>query len=245
MLNIPTKMPRWLEKASRYLSEYDDLQAFTNKISSVHIKEILEDSCYYLSAGADITPIIAFKDIIFSYILSDTNLYNSISGIDNKFNGILVKLKDRLIKQGFTEIQKFNLDKRFLGFRDIHYEMGDTYKLENCEISFWRYGDAIYSVLYINFDNTLTYQNLYIKNRIVPKAICEILPEGGSIDLSEQYRSSIFYQTEKKLILPEFALGHLDTIGDREQYEKFKDNIEYFGDYDWGRNGLEMFRRKL
>ena len=244
MLNIPTKMPRWLEKASRYLRDYD-LQAFTDKISSVHIKEILEDSCYYLSAGADITPIIAFKDIIFSYILSDTNLYNSINGIDNKFNGILVKLKDRLIKQGFTEIQKFNLDKRFLGFRDIHYDMGYTYKLENCEISFWRYGDAIYSVLYINFDNTLTYQNLYIKNRIVPKAICEILPEGGSIDLSEQYRSSIFYQTEKKLILPEFALGHLDTIGDREQYEKFKDNIEYFGDYDWGRNGLEMFRRKL
>ena len=244
MLNIPAKMPRWLERASRDLRD-DDLRYFTENILSVKIKEILEDSCYYLSAGADITPIIAFKDIIFSYILSDTNLYNSISGIDNKFNGILVKLKDRLIKQGFTEIQKFNLDKRFLGFRDIHYDMGYTYKLENCEISFWRYGDSIYSILYINFDNTLTYQNLYIKNRIVPKAICEILPEGGSIDLSEQYRSSIFYQTEKKLILPEFALGHLDTIGDREQYEKFKDNIEYFGDYDWGRNGLEMFRRKL
>ena len=72
MLNIPTKMPRWLEKASRYLRDYD-LQAFTDKISSVHIKEILEDSCYYLSAGADITPIIAFKDFIFSYILSDKN----------------------------------------------------------------------------------------------------------------------------------------------------------------------------
>ena len=243
MLNIPTKMPRWLEKASRYLRDYD-LQAFTDKISSVHIKEILEDSCYYLSAGADITPIIAFKDIIFSYILSDTNLYNSISGIDNKFNGILVKLKDRLIQQGFTEIQKFNLDKRFLDFRDIHYDMGYTYKLENCEISFWRYGESIYSVLYINFDNTLTYQNLYIKNRIVPKAICEISPEGGSIDLSEQYRSSIFFQTEKKLILPEFALGHLYSIGHREEYEKIKDNVEYFGDYGYGRDGLEMFRRK-
>ena len=243
MLNIPTKMPRWFEKASRYLRDYD-LQAFTDKISSVHIKEILEDSCYYLSAGADITPIIAFKDIIFSYILSDTNLYNSISGIDNKFNGILVKLKDRLIQQGFTEIQKFNLDKRFLDFRDIHYDMGYTYKLENCEISFWRYGESIYSVLYINFDNTLTYQNLYIKNGVVPKAICEISPEGGSIDLSEQYRSSIFFQTEKKLILPEFALGHLYSIGHREEYEKIKDNVEYFGDYGYGRDGLEMFRRK-
>ena len=243
MINIPAKMPRWLERASRDLRD-DDLQAFTDKISSVHIKEILEDSCYYLSAGADITPIIAFKDIIFSYILSDTNLYNSISGIDNKFNGILVKLKDRLIQQGFTEIQKFNLDKRFLDFRDIHYDMGYTYKLENCEISFWRYGDSIYSILYINFDNTLTYQNLYIKNRIVPKAICEISPEGGSIDLSEQYRSSIFFQTEKKLILPEFALGHLYSIGHREEYEKIKDNVEYFGDYGYGRDGLEMFRRK-
>ena len=245
MLNIPAKMPRWLEKASRYLRDYD-LQAFTDKISSVHIKEILEDSCYYLSAGADITPIIAFKDIIFSYILSDTNLYNSISGIDNKFNGILVKLKDRLIQQGFTEIQKFNLDKRFLDFRDIHYDMGYTYKLENCEISFWRYGDSIYSILYINFDNTLTYQNLYIKNRIVPKAICEILPDGGSItSWKENGGQSNLSPMEKKLILPEFALGHLDTIGDREQYEKIKDNVEYFGDYDWGRNGLKMFKRKL
>ena len=243
MLNIPTKMPRWLEKASRYLRDYD-LQAFTDKISSVKIKEILEDSCYYLSAGADITPIIAFKDIIFSYILSDKNP-NSITGIDNNFNGVLVKLKDRLIKQGFTEIQKFNLDKRFLDFRDIRYEIGDTYKLENCEISFWRYGESIYSVLYINFDNTLTYQNLYIKNRIVPKAICEISPDDGSIYLSEQYRSSNFNPKEKKLILPEFALGHLYSIGHREEYEKIKDNVEYFGDYDWGRNGLKMFKRKL
>ena len=244
MLNIPAKMPRWLERASRDLRD-DDLQAFTDKISSVHIKEILEDSCYYLSAGADITPIIAFKDIIFSYILSDTNLYNSISGIDNKFNGILVKLKDRLIRQGFTEIQKFNLDKKFLDFRDIHYEMGDTFKLENCEISFWRYGESIYSVLYINFDNTLTYQNLYIKNRIVPKAICEILPDGGSItSWKENGGQSNLSPMEKKLILPEFALGHLYSIGHREEYEKIKDNVEYFGDYGYGRDGLEMYRRK-
>ena len=80
MLNIPAKMPRWLERASRDLRD-DDLQYFTKNILRVDIKEILEDSCYYLSAGADITPIIAFKDISFSYILSDTNLYNSISGI--------------------------------------------------------------------------------------------------------------------------------------------------------------------
>ena len=243
MLNIPAKMPRWLERASRDLRD-DDLQYFTKNILRVDIKEILEDSCYYLSAGADITPIIAFKDIIFSYILSDKNP-NSITGIDNNFNGVLVKLKDRLIRQGFTEIQKFNLDKRFLGFRDIHYEMGDTYKLENCEISFWRYGDSIYSILYINFDNTLTYQNLYIKNRIVPKAICEILPDGGSItSWKENGGQSNLSPMEKKLILPEFALGHLDTIGDREQYEKIKDNVEYFGDYGYGRDGLEMFRRK-
>ena len=234
MLNIPAKMPRWLERASRDLRD-DDLQYFTKNILRVDIKEILEDSCYYLSAGADITPIIAFKDFIFSYILSDTY-----------FNGVLVKLKDRLIKQGFTEIQKFNLDKRFLDFRDIRYEIGDTYKLENCEISFWRYGDSIYSILYINFDNTLTYQNLYIKNRIVPKAICDILPDGGSItSWKENGGQSNLSPMEKKLILPEFALGHLDTIGDREQYEKIKDNVEYFGDYDWGRNGLKMFKRKL
>jgi hypothetical protein len=232
MLNIPAKMPRWLERASRDLSD-DDLRYFTKNILRVDIKEILEDSCYYLSAGADITPIIAFKDFIFSFILSDTY-----------FNGVLVKLKDRLIQQGFTEIQKFNLDKRFLDFSDDDYEMGDTYKLENCEISFWKNGESIYSILYINFDNTLTYQNLYIKNRIVPKAICEISPDGGSIYSFEENRFRSFSPKDKKLILPEFALGHLDTIGDREQYEKIKDNVDYFGDYGCGINGFEMFRRK-
>jgi len=232
MLNIPAKMPRWLESASRDLRD-DDLQYFTKNILRVDIKEILEDSCYYLSAGADITPIIAFKDFIFSYILSDTY-----------FNGVLVKLKDRLIQQGFTEIQKFNLDKRFLDFSDDDYEMGDTYKLENCEISFWKYGESIYSVLYINFDNTLTYQNLYIKNRIVPKAICEISPDGGSIYSFEENRFRSFSPKDKKLILPEFALGHLYSIGHREEFEKIKDNVEYFGDYGYGRDGLEMFRRK-
>ena len=149
-----------------------------------------------------------------------------------------------MIRQGFNEIQKFNLDKRFLDFSDDDYEMGDTYKLENCEISFWRYGESIYSILYINFDNTLTYQNLYIKNRIVPKAICEISPDGGSIYSFEENRFRSFSPKDKKLILPEFALGHLDTIGDREQYEKIKDNVEYFGDYGYGRDGLEMYRRK-
>ena len=31
----------------------------------------------------------------------------------------------------------------------------------------------------------------------------------------------------------------------KNELKYHKDNIEYFGDYDWGRNGLEMFRRKL
>ena len=82
--------------------------------------------------------------------------------------------------------------------------------------------ERLYERIRKNFVRFSRELNLYIKNGVVPKAICEILPEGGSItSWKENGGQSNLSPMEKKLILPEFALGHLDTIGDREQYEKF------------------------
>jgi hypothetical protein len=213
----------------------------------VRLKDILTDSCFYLSAGADITPIVAFQNIIYSYVFCDLDLWTSIEGIENKFNGVLIKLKDRLNEQGFIEIQKFNLDKRFLGIKDIRWSNGYVSKMTNCEISFWNKGDNIYSILYINHDNTYTYSDLYIKHEIIPKAICELLPDGGSISSSEEsVNPNTLTVEEKKKVLPEYVLGHMYSIGDYEKYERISGDVEYYGDslYSEGENGEKIKAKK-
>lgn len=241
-------IPKWLERAKDHL-QYGKLEHFTMDMFHIRVKDILEDSCFYLSAGADITPIIAFNNVIYSYILCDEYLTNSIKGIDNKFNGILIKVKDRLIQQGFLEIQKFNLDKHFLGIKDRHWSNGYISKLKNCEISFWSMENKIYSVMYINHDNTYVYKDLYIKNGIMPKAICEILSDGGSLcsNMEDQGGGPTLTVEEKKNVLPEYALGHTNSIGDVELYEKLPDIPEYFGDYgpDYGSlKAMQIHKRK-
>jgi len=231
MENI-NNLPKWLERAKDHI-KYGNLEHFTMDMLHIRVKDILEDSCFYLSAGADITPIVAFKDIIYSYILCDEYLYNSIEGVENKFNGILVKLKDRLMQQGFLEIQKFNLDTNFLGLENRRFYNGYISKMKNCEISFWSREKKFYSIIYINHDNTYTYTDLYIKNKIIPKAICEILPEGGSLCSNDEDKANPNTLTveEKKNVLPKYVLGHLYSIGDIAKYEKLTDEVKYFGDY--------------
>lgn len=239
--------PSWL-KTARDLLYRGRLDHFTFDMLHVRVDDILNDSCFYLSAGADITPIVAFKDTIYSFILCDEDLVDSIKGIHNRFNGILVKLKDRLNQSGFKEIQKFNLDKHFLGIRDRRFLGGYNSKMKNCEISFWSRENKLYSIMYVNHDNSYTYQDLYINRGIVPKAICEILPEGGSFCSNEETSNpNTFTVQQKKNVLPEYVLGHLYSIGDVEQYEKLSEKVEYFGDYgpEYGTDtAMQIYRRK-
>jgi hypothetical protein len=246
MLKDKSPMPLWLERANRYI-EYGSLEHFTLNIFQVDIKEILKESCFYLSAGADITPIVAFKDLIYSYVLCDINLCNSLKRIEDRLYGIIVTLKDRLRQQGFTEIQKFKVDKRFLGIDDFRYPNGYLLKLDNSEISFWNKDGKIYSVLYLNYDNLQAYKALYIKNNIMPKAICEILPDGGSLcsNLEDQSGRPTLTVKEKRNLLPEYGLGHMDSIGDRNQYDLITRDVQYFGDYGSASSSsaMQIFKR--
>jgi hypothetical protein len=235
--------PKWLERAKDNL-KHGHLEHFTMDVQHLDIKDVLKDSCYYLSAGADITPIVAFKDFIYSYIFCDQDLYDSIPGIENRFNGILVKLKDRLIKQGFIEIQKFYCDKRFLGVNDIRYNDGYICNLKNAEMSFWLNDGKIYSLLYLNMDNSHAYHDLYIKSDIVPKALSEILSEGGSLFATEQRK--FWEDKHEQNILPEFLLGHMYSISEIESYKLITEKVEYFGDYgpEYGsRNAMKIYQR--
>lgn len=103
--------------------------------------------------------------------------------------------------------------------------------------------------MYINHDNTYTYTDLFVKNEIQPKAICEILPEGGSLNSNEENQGGgpTLTVEEKKNVLPEFVLGHLYSIGDIEQYEKLPNKVEYYGDYgpEYGNSqAMQIYKRK-
>ena len=80
----------------------------------------------------------------------------------------------------------------------------------NCEISFWSRENKIYSVMYINYDNTYIYKELFIKNYIIPKAICEYKPDGGALvsNIEDVVNPGKLTVEEKNNIMPDFYLGH-------------------------------------
>lgn len=225
------KQTNWLSGIKEL--KYNSITDFKWRFSNIKIIDILENSCFYLSAGADITPIVAFKDKIYSYVFSDLYLYSSIENIENKLNGILIKLKDRLEQQGFVEIQKFNIDNIFLEINERRQPKSNEFNLKVGEISFWEYENNIYSILYINKDNTNVYTELYFKNKIMPLAICEILPEGGTLDHNRIAISRYIplNSIQKIKIEPQYVLGHIYSISNIENYIKLDTKIEYFGDY--------------
>lgn len=224
--------PKWLERAKEHL-RYGHLQHFTMDMLHVRLEDILTDSCFYLSAGTDITPIVAFKDVIYSYILCDEGVYSELKGIKDKFLRGLIKVKDRLIRHGFLEIQKFNLDRHFLRIRDRRTTYGQVQnpKMKNCEISFWSKDDKVYSIMYIMHDNTCAYSELYKQNGITPKAVCENRADGGYL-----YRGYPEESEERNALLPfpEFVLGQTCSVANASQYETLSDKVEYLGDFGDG-----------
>lgn len=94
---------------------------------------------------------------------------------------------------------------------------------------------------------TPTHTLTYIKNEIIPKAICELFPDGGSISSKEEsVNPNTLTVEETKNILPEYVLGHMYRIGDNEKYERISASVEYYGDglYSEGENGEKLKAKK-
>jgi hypothetical protein len=219
----------------------DDLRHLTERILHLDIEQILNESCFYLSSGADITPIIAFQDKIRSFIYCDLYCYDGYPNIDNRLMAILIKLKNRLNQQEFREVQMIKIDKRFLKIEDIRYSDGSVSKMAGAELSIWEKDNKFYSLIYINWDNSEAYKSLYVNNKLMPKAICEILPEGGSIGKHSIIKIPYKYR------MPEYSIGHNYSIGNCNDYELISDKIEYFGDYgpEFGSNyGKNLYKKK-
>lgn len=238
-----------LQLASEKFKRNTLMQHTKSILLDFDIKKLLKNSCYYISAGADITPIMTFKDSIQSYVFCDLELINGVKGINNKFDAILIRLKDKLIQQGFVEIQKLYLDPhifdRVCSFESFRY----VYSPKKYELSLWVLDRKVYSLLYIHGNNVVTYRRLYIKHNITPKVLCEILPDGGYLRSTTEIDNGTPRLTpkEKSTILPEYALGGFISVADRNLYEEIDSDVPYFGDYPnqySGTNKLSLYKRK-
>jgi hypothetical protein len=187
-----------------------------NKFREVSIHELLTDCCFYYSAGSDITPIMECKNYISKYIYCD------IAKFTNTHDNIY-KLKRRLSENKFIEILKQNIDARWLGLEENTYSGGynlkEQYKTSDLsvELSFWELNNVFFYLLYIVWDNTSTWINLFEKNNIKPKAICNYRYEGG-VDFEH-----VELRDDMK---PEIWMGHCH----RQDYKLIKE-IDYYGDY--------------
>lgn len=203
------------------------------------IEDILNGSCFYLSAGTDITPIIAFQKEIRTFIFCDK--YGNCANSEYSIEELWSKIDDKLEQQIFKKIKTINIDKSHLKIRDYRWSNGESEKLEKVSMSLWESNKKLFCLIYLNWDNSMAFHRLYVENRIIPKAICEILPDGGT--LGKNSRIQIPY----KFRMPEYSIGHNYSLGKPEEYELVADNLEYYGEYgpEYGSNyGKNLFKRK-
>lgn len=231
-------LPKWLSRANDHL-KHEHLEHFTMDMLHVRLKDILTDSCFYLSAGADITPIIAFQNEIRTFIFCDE--YASSPNSNRSIEEFLLKIENKLQKEFFLKKSNENIDKNILKVRAFHYSNGEKDKLGKVSMSLWEKNKKIYCLIYLNWDNSMAFHRLYVENDIIPKAICEILPDGGSIGIDS------IIKIPSKFRMPKYSIGHNYSIGNPEEYELISSDLEYYGEYgpEFGSNyGKNLYKRK-
>lgn len=232
---------KWLDKISEQIIREKSVK-LSDIFSHNRIEDILNGSCFYLSAGADITPIIAFQDKIQTFVFCDK--YGSYPNSESSIEVLLSIIEDKLEKQNFNKINTLKVNQKSLNIRSFHFNNGATDKLENVSLTLWEKNKKLYCLIYLNWDNSMAFHRLYVENRIIPKAICELLPDGGT--LGEHSIIKIPY----KFRMPEYLLGHKYSLGKPEEYDLITDTIKYFGDFPntYGNpgsvNGINMYKRK-
>jgi len=205
-----------LQYYKKFNENYFDIERITHEMLHVNLQELLTDSCFYYSAGADITPIVECKSHISKYIYCDI-------AVCSNAHEIIFKLKQRLREKKFIEIQKLNIDARWLGLKDKTYRgeygLKRQYKAADLlgDFSIWEFRENYFCLLYIVWDNTATWINLFDKHNIKPRAICNYRYECG-VDFD--------YFELREEMKPEIWIGHCH----RQDYELIK-KIDYYGDY--------------
>ncbi len=192
------------------------------------IEQYLNECCFYYSSGADATPIIECLNHVNKFIYCDiqesSNIYDS-----------LFKLKSRVRENGCTELLYCTLTPRWFGLNEKRYNghYGLRYQFEikdfKAEFSLWKKENKYFIIIYIDFDNNVIWQNVFMKNKARPKMICNCAYEGG-VDFEMEPLT--------KEMTPDFWLGY------GNQYEEFElfTTVSYHGDYGGGT--VDLYKRK-
>ncbi len=221
---------------NRIINEYnffkESLGRLTEIFLRIEIKDLLAESCFYYSCGADISPIIALKDEIHSFIYSDAHTNWGQKNHEEK----IYKLKTKLRNNNFTEIQSFKIDLDWLGLKNKTYiEPSLDYHIKPedflGEFSLWKNDSKLYFLTYISWDNTATWNNLYVKLKITPIAICNYLKETG-IPYNEE--DGLFKGCGK----PKYIMGHNYS----DDY-CLKKEIDYYGHWSESKT-MDFFELK-
>jgi hypothetical protein len=207
----------------RIIYEYkylkNNIDRLTEMLLRIDTVELIKNCCFYYSCGADITPIIALKDEINSFIYCDAHTFWGYPNYDEK----IFKMKTALRENNFVEIQNFKIDLEWIGLQNKTYVGGTIYdqRLSSDdflgEFSLWKNENKFYFLTYISWDNTALWDNLFLKNKISPMAICNFLNETGIPIYNEDGKFNINEN-------PKYILGYNYS----SEYA-LKEKVKYFG----------------
>jgi hypothetical protein len=195
-----------------------------------NIRVFLKDSCFYYSAGADHSPIVSCLDLTKHFIYCDKH------GKKNN-NEKLFTLKSRLQEHSYTELgycslpaQWFNLyDEKYYGSYGLRCPYPTN--LLKADFSLWKSKQSYFVLIYINFDNNAIWHNIFVKNKIAPKLICNYCHEDG-VDFNKAKFDND--------MLPDFWLGHTHGLKDFI----FQSRIPYLGMGRTEREKIDLYQRK-
>ena len=194
------------------------------------MKELLTDCSFYYSSGSDATPILGCLEIVNKFVYCDIQE-------SSNFSESLYKLKTRLrenncIEQCYCSLEAnwFRLnEKNYKG----HYGLRAEFNIKDlkAEFSLWKNENKYFILIYIDFDNNVIWQNIFLKFQIRPKMICNYKYEGG-VDFEFSPLSD-----EMK---PDYWLGYGQNVGGYELYK----NVNYLGAYGNIGDKTELYKRK-
>ncbi len=194
-----------------------------------NFQELFIDCCFYYSAGTDATPIVGCLDITNKFVYCD--IHEELNYSDS-----IYKLKKRLrenncIEQCYCTMEPkwFELDQaKYKGNYGLEY----NYEIKNfkAEFSLWKSEGKYFTLIYIDFDNNVIWQNIFIKHKIKPKMICNYNFLGG-VDFE--------YQPLSEEMIPDYWLGYGQHVDGFIEYKQ----IEYLSGYADPGQKIELYKR--
>lgn len=172
----PENMPRWLEQAGR-----------CPESAKLDLTDLLKDSLYYPACKFDGTPIKHFSGLVHSFVYADYWV-NKADFLQNLRGGTALR--------GYCQVLDLNVAREDvvpLGWQPPILPPRDKWRLLQDRQSgaepfghwsIWKreplfseeHGPALLSLLYLGAEMSATYQGLYLRLGIVPKAIALIQP---------------------------------------------------------------------